>query len=234
MKKFYTSFRQSSDASYRPIDDFEDLENKPQVSSKITRFFCKARSAWVTTLSTGLLALVLFQQYWIIRLHYRSCPNTTFSSSEYPKALHDEKWWESRRRVLLESWHNTFLDGLSLTLDREYRASAPTKFTSPNLTEAHEAWGAVEAGHGDVLIDPEYAAERGLPPSIPHPRNPAKLLYIIESYHAIHCIVSSIPWAVSDSRDLPCHWLMSVRSPCRRDFVLITFRSGTASLQSGL
>ena len=60
---------------------------------------------------------------------------------------------------------------------------------SENKTEAEEAWNAIEAGHGDVVIDPGYAAERGFPPTIMHPRDSSKLLYIIEAYHAIYCIV---------------------------------------------
>lgn len=159
MKDFYTANRKNSGASYRPINFFEEYENKPHSKSKPATFSCNSPLNWATAICIGLLALVFCQQYWIIRHHFRPCPNKLLSSN-----------------------------GLSLALDREYRASVPTTFTSPDLTEAHEAWGAVEAGHGDVLIDPEYAAERDLPPSIPHPRNPNKLLYIIESYHAIHCI----------------------------------------------
>ena len=80
-------------------------------------------------------------------------------------------------------------DGLNLARNKHYRGSVPTKFMSENETQANEAWDAIEAGHGDVAIEPEYAAERGLPPTILHPRDPSKLLYIIESYHAIHCLV---------------------------------------------
>lgn len=65
---------------------------------------------------------------------------------------------------------------------------------SDNLTEANEAWDGIEPGHGDVIIDPQYAAEHNLPPSIAHPRHPDKLLYIIESYHAIHCLVCLVPF----------------------------------------
>ena len=60
---------------------------------------------------------------------------------------------------------------------------------SENETAANEAWNSIEAGHGDVAIDPKYAVERGLPPTIVHPRDPTKLFYIIESYHSIHCLV---------------------------------------------
>ena len=52
------------------------------------------------------------------------------------------------------------------------------------------AWDSVEAGHGDVAIEPAYAIANDLPPTIAHPRNPEKLFYIIEAYHSIHCIVS--------------------------------------------
>ena len=80
-------------------------------------------------------------------------------------------------------------DGLSLARSKHYRGSVPTTFMSENKTETDEAWNAIEAGHGDVVINPGYAAERGLPETIVHPRDPSKSLYIIEAYHAIHCIV---------------------------------------------
>lgn len=65
----------------------------------------------------------------------------------------------------------------------------PTKCVSEDKIEAEEAWNAMGTGHGDVAIDPGPAAERGLPSTIVYPRDPSILLYIIEAYHAIHCIV---------------------------------------------
>ena len=60
---------------------------------------------------------------------------------------------------------------------------------SENKTEANEAWDSIEVGHGDVAIDLEYDVQHDLPSTITHPKHPSMLLYIIESYHAIHCLV---------------------------------------------
>lgn len=66
-----------------------------------------------------------------------------------------------------------------------------SKFTSKNETEASLAWGGILAGHGIVSITPEYAAQRNLPPTSPLPDGNGNLAYVIEAYHAIHCVVSS-------------------------------------------
>ncbi|KUI73013.1 hypothetical protein VM1G_11848 [Cytospora mali] len=46
----------------------------------------------------------------------------------------------------------------------------------------------IEAGHGDVLLTPAEAAALGLPPSFPHPFRPEFSVYIIDAYHAMHCL----------------------------------------------
>ena len=66
-----------------------------------------------------------------------------------------------------------------------------SKFTSKNETEASLAWGGILAGHGIVSITPEYATQRNLPPTSPLPDGNGNLAYVIEAYHAIHCVVSS-------------------------------------------
>lgn len=96
-------------------------------------------------------------------------------------------------------------DGLDLLPTKTLRGSILTKFMSKNVTEADEAWDLVGSGHGDVAIEPQYAFKHGLPPTIAHPKDDRKLLYIIAAYHAIHCIVSlpsslSAIWSV-----LPTH-----------------------------
>lgn len=60
---------------------------------------------------------------------------------------------------------------------------------SPNETEAAAAWDAIESGHGDVAVDPRWAASRGLPPSFLHPLDSTRMVYVVEAYHAIHCLV---------------------------------------------
>lgn len=65
----------------------------------------------------------------------------------------------------------------------------PTNFMSDNETVASAAWDAIEAGHGEVNIDPEWAADRGLPTSMRHPGDQDKMVYSIAAYHALHCLV---------------------------------------------
>ena len=89
-------------------------------------------------------------------------------------------------------------DGLDLLPTKTFRGSILTKFMSENVTEADEAWDLVESGHGDVAIEPQYAFKHGLPPSIAHPKDDGKLLYIIAAYHAIHCIVSLTLYSASN------------------------------------
>lgn len=60
---------------------------------------------------------------------------------------------------------------------------------SENETEAAQAWSAIEPGHGVVALDPQWAALNGLPATKAHPINSNKAVYIVEAYHAIHCLV---------------------------------------------
>ena len=62
---------------------------------------------------------------------------------------------------------------------------------SENETEAAQAWGNIEAGHGLVAVDPEWASSKGLPSTIQHPLDTSKIVYVIEAYHELHCLVSS-------------------------------------------
>ena len=66
----------------------------------------------------------------------------------------------------------------------------PSKYTSHNTTEANMAWDAIQPGHGIIAVDSEWAAMRNLPSTGPSALDPSKKIYIIEAYHAIHCVVS--------------------------------------------
>ena len=61
----------------------------------------------------------------------------------------------------------------------------PNSFNSENKTEVSVAWDAIEAGHGEVSVDPQWAAARGLPPSAIHPLDQEKMVYTIAAYHAV-------------------------------------------------
>lgn len=64
-----------------------------------------------------------------------------------------------------------------------------SKYVSSDEDEASEAWESILAGHGVVAIEPEYAAAKSLPNTVVLPNSGGKLTYVIEAYHAIHCIV---------------------------------------------
>ena len=68
-----------------------------------------------------------------------------------------------------------------------------TPYMSSNTTEANEAWDAIEPGHGVVAIDRTYAADHNLLPSSDHPSDLDKVIYVIEAYHAMHCLVRASP-----------------------------------------
>lgn len=75
----------------------------------------------------------------------------------------------------------------------------PSVFTSSNETLASAAWDGILAGHGVVAIDEDYARQQKLPPTsfLPAGRAKGKLMYTLEAYHAMHCIVSDYPsWSL--------------------------------------
>jgi hypothetical protein len=76
--------------------------------------------------------------------------------------------------------------------DVDRQLSMPTRFNSENETEASVSWNSIEAGHGEVSIDPDWAATRGFPPSMTHPLNPDKMVCTIAAYQAINCLVTDL------------------------------------------
>jgi hypothetical protein len=64
-----------------------------------------------------------------------------------------------------------------------------SKFVSHNETEASLAWSSILAGHGVVALDPAYVEQKQLAESMIHPNGSGKRIYVLEAYHAIHCLV---------------------------------------------
>lgn len=64
-----------------------------------------------------------------------------------------------------------------------------TLYSSANETEAAEAWEAINPAHGHIAVDHQWAAEHGWMPSMPVPGQETKGLYLLESYHQLHCLV---------------------------------------------
>ena len=60
---------------------------------------------------------------------------------------------------------------------------------STNESEARHAWESIEAGHGMIALTIDSIKAQNLPPSLEHFSLPGKMIYGIEGYHAIHCLV---------------------------------------------
>ena len=76
----------------------------------------------------------------------------------------------------------------TLSVKRQYQQDS----CHINATEAAQVWNDIEAGHGLVAIDREWAAAQHLPPTVEHPRHASKVFYTFEAYHHIHCVVSPL------------------------------------------
>jgi hypothetical protein len=87
-------------------------------------------------------------------------------------------------------------DGMPLQRTEPRIVYQHSKYISSNESEASEAWNSILPGHGVVAIEPAYAAAKGLPDTIALPRSGGKLTYIIEAYHAMHCVVSPSSFAL--------------------------------------
>lgn len=64
-----------------------------------------------------------------------------------------------------------------------------TLYSSDNETEAAEAWDAIDPAHGHIAIDHTWAADHGWLASMSVPGDEDKGLYLLESYHQMHCLV---------------------------------------------
>ena len=82
------------------------------------------------------------------------------------------------------------MDGLRLDRNVNRSVYEHSKYLSHNETEASLAWDSILAGHGVVAIKPQYAAQKNLPSTATLPGSSGDLVYVIEAYHAIHCVVS--------------------------------------------
>jgi hypothetical protein len=66
-----------------------------------------------------------------------------------------------------------------------------SKYISSDEQVASEAWENILPGHGVVAIERDYAVSKKLPETTILPESGGKSLYVIEAYHAMHCVVSS-------------------------------------------
>lgn len=66
-----------------------------------------------------------------------------------------------------------------------------TPYSSPNDTEADPLWDAISPAHGHIAVDHNWAEQHNWRTSMSVPgTNGSKGLYLLESYHQLHCLVS--------------------------------------------
>jgi hypothetical protein len=67
----------------------------------------------------------------------------------------------------------------------------PSAYMSENDTEADLTWDFISPGFGVVAVTREYAEQLALPETLVWREDPNKRVYVVEAYHAIHCVVCS-------------------------------------------
>jgi hypothetical protein len=60
-----------------------------------------------------------------------------------------------------------------------------------NQTASNELWDKISSSHGLIAVDHQSAKEKQWLESMPVPGDEGKGLYLLESYHQLHCLVSS-------------------------------------------
>ena len=61
-------------------------------------------------------------------------------------------------------------------------------FSLANESQAGPLWESIEAGHGMVAVDRDWAVSQGLPDTESHPGDHSKAVYIMEAYYNMHCV----------------------------------------------
>lgn len=59
-----------------------------------------------------------------------------------------------------------------------------------NQTASNELWDKISSSHGLIALDRQFAKEKQWLESMPVPGDEGKGLYLLESYHQLHCLVS--------------------------------------------
>lgn len=65
-----------------------------------------------------------------------------------------------------------------------------TNYATDNLTLAAELWDGINFDVGFVALPYEWTAEKTLPRAQPFPWDHEQGLYVLNGYHALHCLVS--------------------------------------------
>ncbi|KAI9666258.1 MAG: hypothetical protein M1821_004193 [Bathelium mastoideum] len=62
-------------------------------------------------------------------------------------------------------------------------------FFSENETRNSEAWDNIDLGPGTVALSDDYVAQMGLPKAQRFPWDKTKGIYVLNSYHNMHCLI---------------------------------------------
>ncbi|KAI5360382.1 Putative mycotoxin biosynthesis protein UstYa [Septoria linicola] len=63
-----------------------------------------------------------------------------------------------------------------------------TAYSSPNDTETDILWNNISTAHGHIAVNHNTATAQDWLPSMPVPGSEDKGLYLLESYHQLHCL----------------------------------------------
>lgn len=69
-------------------------------------------------------------------------------------------------------------------------------YTHHNETARDEAWNAINVDTGTVVLSTDFVAKFGLPEAQPFPWDPEKSVYVLSSYHSLHCVVSRVHFLI--------------------------------------
>ena len=61
-----------------------------------------------------------------------------------------------------------------------------------NLELAEQKWSSVVPAVGVVTVPRGWALSKELPDSLQDPEDPDKMVYIIDAYHQLHCLVRTV------------------------------------------
>lgn len=86
--------------------------------------------------------------------------------------------------------HSHSVAGLSYERTVSRTIYAHSKYMSEDEAVASKAWDEILAGHGVIALNADYVAQKNLPPSVSFPDDSESFMYVIEAYHAMHCLVS--------------------------------------------
>ncbi|TGO64251.1 hypothetical protein BCON_0008g00990 [Botryotinia convoluta] len=84
------------------------------------------------------------------------------------------------------------IPALSYQRNKERQIGSPSAYNSKNMTEADEAWRTMLTGYGIISFPESYATEHNmigtLRYSVESPEAGKSRVYLVEAYHAMHCL----------------------------------------------